>query len=65
MFKVSRSLSSEVANKLFQFKEKIPHELRKRPQFQIHWAHSVFSGKESLKFLGVKIWALVSNELKQ
>ena len=35
MFKVSRSLSSEVANKLFQFKEKIPHELRKRPQFPL------------------------------
>ena len=65
IFKVSRGLSPEIVNKLFQFREQIPYELRQRCQFQILWVHSVFSGTESLKFLGPKVWALVPNEMKQ
>ena len=65
MFKVSRGLSPEIVNELFQFREQIPYQLRQRPQFQIPLVHSVFSGTESLKFLGPKIWALVPNEMKQ
>ena len=65
MFKVSRGLSPEIVNELFQFREQIPYELRQRPQFQIPWVHSVFSGTESLKFLGPKVWARVPNEMKQ
>ena len=65
MFKVSRGLSPEIVNELFQFREQIPFELRQRPQFQIPWVHSVFSGTESLKFLGPKICALLPNEMKQ
>ena len=64
MFKVSRDLSPEIVNELFQFTEQILYELRQRPQFQIPWVHSVFSGTESLKFLGPKIWTLVPNEMK-
>ena len=64
MFKVSRGLSPELFNKLSQFREQIPYELRQRPQFHTPWVHSVFSGTESLKFLGPKIWALVPNEMK-
>ena len=45
--------------------EQIPYELRQRLQFQIPWIYSVFSGTESRKFLGTKIWALVPNEMKQ
>ena len=65
MFKVSRGLNPEIVNELFQFREQIPYELRQRSQFQIPWVHSVFSGTESLKFLGPKVWALVPNEMKQ
>ena len=65
MFKVSRSLSPEIVNELFQFRKQLPYELRQRSQFQIPWVHSVFSGTESLKFLGPKVWALVPNEMKQ
>ena len=65
MFKVSRGLSPEIVNELFQFRERIPHELRQRLQFQIPWVHSVFSGTESLKFFGPKIRALLPNEMKQ
>ena len=52
MFKVSRGLIPEVVNGLFQFREQIHYELRQRPQFQIRWFHSVFSGTESRNFLG-------------
>ena len=65
MFKVSRGLSPEIANELFQFREQIPYELRQRPQFQIPWVHSVFSGTESLKFLGPERWALLPIDMKQ
>ena len=65
MFKVSVGLSPEIVNELFQFREQILYELGQRPQFQIALVHSVFSGKESLEFLGPKIWALVANEMKQ
>ena len=55
MFNVSRAFSSGIVNELFQFRELISYELRQGPQFQIPWVHSVFSGTESLKFLGPKI----------
>ena len=64
-FKVSRGLSTKISNEVFQFREQIPYELRQKPQFQIPWIHSVFSGTESLKVLGPKIWGLVPNEIKQ
>ena len=60
MFKAFRGLSPEIGNELFQFRKKIPWELRQRP-----WVHSVFSGTESFKFLGLKVWALVPDEMKQ
>ena len=65
MFKVSRGLSPKIVNELFQFRDQIPYELRQRSQCQILLIHSVFSGTESIKFLGPKIWALMPNEMKQ
>ena len=41
MFKVSRGLSPEIVNELFQFREQISYELRQRPQFQIPGTDSV------------------------
>ena len=64
MFKHSRGLSPDIANELFQFREQMPYDLRQRSQFQIPWVHSVFSGTESLKFPGPKVWALVPDEMK-
>ena len=58
-------LSSKIVSELFQFREQIPYELRQKSQFQISLVHSVFKGIESLKFIGLKIWALVPNEMKQ
>ena len=53
MFKVSRGLSPNIVNELFQIRDQ--NELRQRSQFQIPVVYSVFSGTESLKFLGAKI----------
>ena len=64
IFKASRGLSSEIINELFQFREEIPYEFKQRSQFQIPLVHSVFSGTESLNFLGRKIWALVLIQLE-
>ena len=64
MFKVSRGLSPEIVKELFQLREQIPYELRQRPQFQIPWVHLVVNGTESLRFLGLKIWALVPIKMK-
>ena len=55
MFQVSRGLSPEIINEIYQFIESITHELRQRSQFHIPSLHSVFSGIESFKFLGPKI----------
>ena len=65
MFDFSRGVSPEIDTELFQFREPIPYESRRRSQFQLPFFHLVFSGTESLKFLGPKIWALVPNEMKQ
>ena len=55
MFDFSRGLSPEIVNKLFQFRETISYELKRRSQFQIPFVHLVFSGTESLKLLGRKV----------
>ena len=65
MFNFSRGLSPETVTELFEFREPIPYELRQMSQFQLPFVHLVFSGTESLKFFGPKIWALVPNEMKQ
>ena len=65
MIDFSRGLSPEIVNELFQFREPISYELKRRSQFQIPFVHLVFSGTESLKFLAPKIWALVPNETRQ
>ena len=50
-----QNFAVEKFDKLFQFRETIPYELKRRSQFQIPFVHLVFSGTESLKFLGPKV----------
>ena len=40
MCKVSRGLSPEIVNELFQFSEQILYKLRKNTQFQIPWVYA-------------------------
>ena len=65
MLNVSRGISPEIINKIFQFRDEINHELRQRYQFYIPSVHSVFSDTKSLKFLGPKIWTLMPKEMNE
>ena len=52
MFKVSRGLSSEIVNELFQFREQISYKLRQRPQFQTLGFIQFLVVQKALNFLG-------------
>ena len=64
MFKVSKGLCPEIVKGLFQFRNDIPYNLRQRSQFHIPPVRTVFSGTESIKFLGPKILELEMKELE-
>ena len=55
MFKVSKGLCPEIVKGLFQFRYDIPYNLSQRSQFHIPPVRTVFSGTESIKYLGPKI----------
>ena len=65
MFKVSKGLCPEIVKGLFQFRNDLPYNLRQRSQFHILFVRTVFSGTESIKFLGPKIWELMPDEIKE
>ena len=65
MFKVSKGLCPEIVKGLFQFRNDIPYNLRQRSQFHIPPVRTVFSGTESIKFLGRKVWELIPDEMKE
>ena len=52
MFKVSRGLSFEIVNELFQFREQISYKLRQRPQFQTPGFIQFLVVQKALSFLG-------------
>ena len=49
----------------FQFRNEIPYNLRKRPQFHISVVRTVFSGIEGIKFFGPKMLKLIPDEMKE
>ena len=61
MIKVSRSLSPEILNEVFQFREQIPHELRQRPQFQFIGLIQFLVVRKVLNLLGRRYghWCLM------
>ena len=65
MFKVSKGLCPEIVKGLFQFRYDIRYNLRQRSQFHIPPVRTVFSGTESIKYLGPKIWELIPDEMKE
>ena len=65
MFKVSKGLFPEIIKGSFQLRNEIPYNLRQKSQFHIPPARTVFSGTESIKFLGPKIWELIPGEMKE
>ena len=65
MFKISKVLCPEIVKELFQFRNDIPGNLRQKFQFHIPPVQTVFSGTESIKFLGPKIWEFIPDEIKE
>ena len=65
MFKVSKGFCPEIVKGLFQFRNEIPYNLRQRSQYHITPVRTVFSGTESIKSPGPKIWELVPDEMKE
>ena len=65
MFKVSKGLCPEIVKGLFHFRNGIPYILRQSSQFHIPPVRTVFSGTKSIRFLGLKIWELIPDEMKE
>ena len=63
MFKLYRNITPPIVRQLFQSRN-IDYNLRKFPQFELPNVRSVFCGRESISFLGPKIWNIVPNEFK-
>ena len=64
MFKVSKGLCPEIVKGLFQFRNEILYNLGQVPNSHSPCKNS-FSGTESIKFLGPKIWKLIPDEMKE
>ena len=65
MYKVTNGLSPEIMNELFQIREESRYNLRYTSQFTIPPIHSVYNGRESVSFMGPKIWRLIPPAFKQ
>ena len=65
MFKVSKGLCLEIVKRLFQFRNEILHNLRQRSQFHSPPVRTVFSPTEIIKYLGLKIWDFIPDEMKE
>ena len=64
MFKVSNGLSTVLINNIFKLRGEQTYNLRKLSQFYRPKINSVYSGPESVSFLGPIIWDFVPNEVK-
>ena len=64
MFKVLNGESPQVVNEIFRVRDETSYELRRRSCFHIPSVNTVFSGTESIRFLGTKISELLPNDIK-
>ena len=59
MYKVTNGLSPEIIYEIFQIREEFRYNLRYTSQFTIPPIHSVYNGRESVSYMGPKIWELI------
>ena len=52
-------------SEIFQIRQESRYNLRYTSQFTIPTIHSVYNGKESVIFMGPKIWKLIPRAFKQ
>ena len=65
MYKVTTGLSPEIMNEIFQIREESCYNLRYTSQFTISPIDSFYNGRESVSFMGPKIWKLIPHAFKQ
>ena len=65
MHKVTNGLSPQIMNEIFQIREESRYNLRYTSQFTIPPIHSVYNGRESVSYMGPKIWELIPPAFKQ
>ena len=63
--KFFRGATCQIAKETFQFRDATPYQLKKQTDFQIPSENLDFSGPESIKFIGSKIWEILPDEIKQ
>ena len=64
MFNVLNGENPQIVNEIFCIRDETSYELRQRSCFHIPSVNTVFSGTESIRFLGPKIWELIPNNIK-
>ena len=64
MFKVLNGENPQIVNEIFPIRDETSYELRQRSCFHIPSVNAVFSGTESIRFLGPKSWELIRNDIK-
>ena len=65
MFKVSKNFVPKIFSDIFSFRHETPYNLRQQSDFRIRQVKTVYNGKETVSYLGPKIWDLVLSELKE
>ena len=58
-------MSPEIMNEIFQIREEYCYSLRYTSQFATPPIHIVYNGRESVSFMGPKIWKLIPLAFKQ
>ena len=64
IYKVINRLCPEIMNEVFQFPIQNHYNLRNNFTFRIPTFNTIFKGKESISYLGPKIWSQVPDEIR-
>ena len=59
MYEVANGMAPEIMSEIFQLREKYHYNLRYTTEFIIPPIHSVYHGRESAPYLGLKLWELI------
>ena len=65
MYKISNGLSPILIRELFMASNEQNYCLRHLHQFKTTSVNTVYHGKESVSFLGPKIWEILLNDFKK
>ena len=64
MLKVLSGENPQLVNEIFRIRDEDSYELLQRSCFHIPSVNTVFSGTESIRFQGSKIWEFIPNDIK-